>query len=84
MHFPQDPQLQQALDIAALEDRYSSTAAVPEGNATTVLAPPICCIECLQPWVRDAERWRLKLLDEPGKQPELVPYCPACHRREFE
>jgi hypothetical protein len=48
-----------------------------------VLAPPICCIECQRPWLSDGERWRLKLLVETGAEPETVPYCPACHAREF-
>jgi hypothetical protein len=83
MNSPHDPQLQQALDIgpAAPDTRH---AAVRETPATSVLAPPISCVECRRPWLREAERWRLKLLLEDGEDAELVPYCPACHRREFE
>ena len=63
---------------------YSPAAAVSEGNATVaVLAPPICCIECRRPWAVESERWRIKLLVEPGRAPEPVPYCPGCHEREF-
>lgn len=48
-----------------------------------VLTTPICCIECSQPWLAADERWHLKLLLEDGAEPETVPYCPACHEREF-
>jgi hypothetical protein len=63
---------------------YSPAAAVPQRNATVaVLAAPICCIECRRPWAVESERWRIKLLVEPGVAPEPVPYCPGCHEREF-
>jgi hypothetical protein len=48
---------------------------------TTVTLTPIACIECGRPWLLQAERWRVKLLVEDA---EMVPYCPGCHRREFE
>ena len=48
--------------------------------ATEILAP-LACIECLRPWLDAAERWHLKLTDDPV--PETVPYCPECERREF-
>ena len=79
MRFPQDPQLPQGLDIA--------TASADTGTASmagaAVLTTTLCCIECSQAWTADDERWRMKLLEEPGEEPELVPYCPACHLREF-
>jgi len=57
---------------------------VPDVNAAvTVLAPPICCIECRRPWIDEDERWLLKLLVEDAAAPETVPYCPDCHEREF-
>jgi hypothetical protein len=57
---------------------------MPEGNASVaVLAPPICCIECSRQWIVDGERWRVKLLVEDTGATEAVPYCPACHEREF-
>lgn len=57
---------------------------MPDPNAAvSVLAPPICCIECSRPWLSEDERWRLKLLVEDPDAPETVPYCPDCHEREF-
>ena len=47
---------------------------------TQIVAPPTC-IECARPWLQDAERWRLKVLE--GTTPETVLYCPECHEREF-
>jgi hypothetical protein len=56
---------------------------MPEENAAVaVLAPPICCIECGRSWLVGGERWRIKLLVEDDGT-ETVPYCPACHEREF-
>jgi len=49
--------------------------------ATTTLTTTIHCIECQRPWLVQSERWLIKLLDEPV--PEVVPYCPDCHAREF-
>jgi hypothetical protein len=40
------------------------------------------CVECRRQWLDDAERWRLKVLDEEPR--ETVLYCPDCHGREFE
>jgi hypothetical protein len=51
-----------------------------EARASATLAP-LACIECLRPWLDGAERWHLKLTDDPV--PEAVPYCPECERREF-
>jgi hypothetical protein len=48
---------------------------------TQVAAPPQC-IECSRPWLLEAERWRLKVLED--DEPETVLYCPDCHAREFE
>jgi hypothetical protein len=55
-------------------------------DMTLLLTPhaPLHCIECHSAWDEPAERWRLKLLVEDGGATETVPYCPACHAREFE
>jgi hypothetical protein len=56
--------------------------SVQNDQADTALATaPIVCIECRRPWVTNAERWRLKITDD--AEPEIVPYCPDCARREF-
>ncbi len=47
-----------------------------------VMLPALVCIECNRPWLVGSERWRLKVTDD--IRPETVPYCPACHAREFE
>lgn len=92
MDRPHDPHLPQAdgRDIVHSHGHrppdlgYSPAAAVPDLNAAvSVLAPPICCIECRRPWLSEDERWRLKLLVEDPDAPETVPYCPDCHEREF-
>jgi hypothetical protein len=54
-----------------------------ETVATAVQTAPLACIECGRPWLVAAERWRVKLLVD-HRATEAVPYCPDCHRREFE
>jgi hypothetical protein len=49
---------------------------------TEELTARIYCVECGRSWDDDAERWRIKALIEEHPV-ELVPYCPACHEREF-
>ena len=69
--------------MTPVSGRYSVGMPMDELAAapTTVVVTPLACIECGRLWVADGERWRLKLVVEDG---ETVPYCPDCHRREFE
>jgi hypothetical protein len=58
------------------------TARTEAHTDSLVVLPALVCIECSRPWLVVSERWRLKVTDD--AQPETVPYCPACHAREFE
>ncbi len=51
---------------------------------STPVVAPLHCVECGRAWEQASERWRLKVLVEDGEAAETVPYCPACHAREFE
>jgi len=89
MSFPHDPQLPQALDFGAAGldtrgvDRRSTRGTSNFASSHTALSTTqIVCIECLRPWVRTNERWRLKVTDD--TTPETVPYCPDCAAREFD
>ena len=56
-------------------------AGSEERGVSLVLLPALVCVECSRQWLHASERWRLKVTDD--AQPETVPYCPACHAREF-
>ena len=79
--FSTNPHIPQPLDTTPVQAAYSG--GVEEAAPTTVVVTPIECVECGRAWTSSTERWRLKVLFEDGL-PETVPYCPACHAREFE
>lgn len=80
--FSTNPPFPQALDRTPFFPSYSNATPVQPEPRTSVLTTPICCVECGREWQDAGERWRIKVLfeEEPA---ETVPYCPACHLREF-
>jgi hypothetical protein len=69
------------LDTTPVVRRYSTLMVQV---VTEPVVAPLQCIECRRTWEQAGERWRLKVLVEEGAPAETVPYCPACHAREFE
>ena len=53
-----------------------------DDNTRVLARPLLVCEECLRPWLRPHERWRLYLTDD--EPPQTVPYCPECAGREFD
>jgi hypothetical protein len=81
--FSTNPRFPQALDTGASAGVYSAAAAMPPLEEPAVSVAKLVCVECDRTWDDPRERWRVKaLFDE--REAELVPYCPACHAREFD